>query len=507
MTSLHTPPNAQDEARQSSIAVCNPVTQETIGHIPRHSPQQVAAALARARAAQPSWAALGVRERVRVLRRWQELLWERQEEGIAVLRRENGKSQASALLEFLVIDHNTQYLLHHAARFLKPQRRPALFPVIQRGKVLRKPHGVVGIITPWNYPFALPFLDMVPALLAGNAAVLKPSEYTPFVAEFGLNLLYEAGLPRDVAQIVHGAGETGAALVDAADFVQFTGSTPVGRKVGVRCAERLIPCSLELGGKDPALVLADADLDMAAVALLQGAFENAGQMCISVERVYVEDSAYEPLIERLLHHAQRLQVGAGDSLEVVMGSMTNARELERTQQHIQDALAKGARLLYGGRARPDLGPLFHEPTILADVTHAMDIMQEETFGPVLPLMRVGNAEEALRLANDSPYGLSASIYSQDLARAEQLAARLDAGDVSVNRAQFAIATPSLPTGGQRASGLGRRNGKEGLLKYTTSQALLLDTLLGAETSLTLTTPRVLRLIKLLRRVRRYVPFV
>jgi len=490
-----------------AIDVFNPVTQVAIGRIPITDAQAVADAVERARFAQTLWGALSVKERSQFVRRWLDLLWEQQGAGIRILRAENGKSDAGAFLEFVAVDSIAQYYIHHAPRILKPKRRPSLFPGVQWAKVFYKPHGVVGIITPWNYPFALAFMDMVPALLAGNTVVLKPSEATPFVAEFGVNLMYEAGFPRDVVQIVQGDGSTGAALIEQVDYLQFTGSTAVGRKVAVRCAERLIGYTLELGGKDPALVLADADADAAAVGLLQGAFENAGQMCISIERVYVEAPIYDRLLGRLLHYAGDIQFGPQDGMDVVFGSMTNHSELARTIQHIEDALAKGARVLYGGSARPDMGPLFHEPTILVDVDHTMAIMREETFGPVLPIMKVATVDEALRWANDSAYGLSASIFSRNLKRAQQIAQRIHSGDVSVNRAQFVIGTPSLPFGGQGQSGSGRRNGPEGLLKYTTTQSILLDNLIGAEKSPVIATPVVIKLLNMLRALRRYVPFV
>lgn len=498
-----TPQTASGE----TLDVINPVTQDVIGTIPVTSSQAVAEAVERARFAQQTWGALTVRERVRFFRRWLDVVWQHQDELVQTLRRENGKTDGAAFIELITVDGIVQYYLHHADRILQPERRRTLFPLIQSAKVFHKPHGVVGLITPWNYPFALPFMDMIPALLAGNTVVFKPSEVTPFIGEWGVNLMHEVGIPRDVVQVVQGDGRTGAALVDEVDFVQFTGSTAVGRKIGVRCAERLIPCSLELGGKDPSIVLADADPEMAAIGLLQGAFENAGQMCISIERVYVEEAIYEPLLRSLQRYIRDVTLGAGDSRDIIMGSMTNEAELQRTQAHIQDALDKGARLIHGGKPRPDIGPLFHEPTLLADVDHSMHIMQEETFGPVLPLMKVSSADEAIRLANQSNYGLSASIFSRNLKRAEQLAQRINSGDVSVNRAQFVVGTPSLPSGGQKQSGTGRRNGPEGLLKYTASQSVLLDTLIGAEKSVNLANETVLNIIAVMRKIRRYVPFI
>lgn len=498
--------NTGDSDREF-IDVTNPVTGEVFDRIPVTTPEEVADAVERARFAQKTWGALAVKERAILLRRWADLLWEDQETAMQVIRRETGKPDGGAFLEMMVADSVVNYYYHESAKILKPKGRRTLFPGIQTSRVFYKPHGVVGIISPWNYPFLLPFMDLLPALFAGNTVVLKPSEVTPFSAQYGVDMMYRAGIPRDVIQIVHGDGRTGAALVDEVDYIGFTGSTATGKKVAQRAAERLIPYSMELGGKDPSIVLSDADIDLTAAGLLRGAFENAGQVCISVERAYVEDSIYEPLLDRIQYHAKRLNLGTGDGMDVHVGSMTNERELLRTEAHIKDAVDKGARILSGGNRRPDLGPLFLEPTVLVDVDHSMDIMTEETFGPVLPIMKVSSTREAVRLANDSQYGLSASIFTRNLKRGEEVALQLDTGDVSVNRTQFVVGTPSLPSGGQRDSGVGRRNGPEGLLKYVTSQSILLDNMIGQTTDLALADPVALKLIKLFRVIRRYVPFI
>ncbi|MEO1287063.1 MAG: aldehyde dehydrogenase family protein [Chloroflexota bacterium] len=441
------------------------------------------------------------------MRRWLDLLWDNQGEGIKILRRENGKSDGGAFLEFSTVDGVGQYWIHNAQSVLKPKRRQSIFPIVQTATIYHKPIGVVGIISPWNYPFALPFMDMIPALMAGNTIVFKPSEITPFIAEWGVNLMYEAGIPRDVVQIVQGDGRTGKALVDYVDFIQFTGSTATGQKIGHQAVERLIPFSLELGGKDPAIVLKDADPDKTAISLIQGAFENAGQMCVSIERVYIEAPIYDAVLDRLQHHAKRITMSGDDGMDVIVGSMTNHAELNRTQAHLDDAVKKGATIIIGGNHRPDLGALFFEPTILVDVDHTMDIMRDETFGPVMPIMKVANETEAVRLANDSEYGLSASIYSSDLKHAKALATQLDSGDVSINKAQYGTGTPSVPSGGQKQSGLGRRNGDVGILKYTATQSVITDNLLGAEDSVQIATPFVVNAYSILRRIRRYIPFI
>lgn len=493
--------------QMEQIDVINPVTQAVIGQIPITPPEAVAKAVERAHHAQRFWGKLAVKDRARLISKWRDLLYDHQEEGIRILRRENGKTDGGAFIEFMVVDNIAHYYIHNAARILKPDRRRPLFPIIQRATVLHKPRGVVGVISPWNYPLALPFMDSIAALMAGNAVILKPSEITPFIADFAVNLMHEAGIPQDLIQVVHGDGSTGAAIVEHVDYVQFTGSVAVGRKVGVRCAERLIPFSLELGGKDASIILNDADLDHTAAGLIAGAYENSGQMCISVDRAYVESGIYDRLIERIQHYAKDIILSAGDGLHVTVGSMTNSNELERVQTHIDDAVSKGAKILFGGKARPDIGPLFFEPTCLIDVDHSMDVLRHETFGPVLSIMRVANADEAVRLANDSQYGLSASIFSSDLNRAESIAARLNSGDVNINRPQFSAGTPSVPFGGQKNSGLGRRNGPEGLLKYTASQSIITDRLWGTKPSVVIADETTVNLARKARSIRKLLPFL
>jgi len=450
------------ETERDQIAVKNPITGEVIGTIAVHTRQDVEDAVERARFAQKSWAALSVQARADIMRRWADLVWENQNEVIRTIRRETGKTDGTAFSEMIVMDATTVFFVRNAARLLRSQSRPALIPWVHQAHVHYHPHGVVGVISPWNFPFHLPFVDLIPALIAGNAVILKPSEIAPYSAEIGVELLYKAGVPRDVLQIVHGDGSTGSAVVDTVDYIAFTGSTAVGRKIAARAGERLIPCSMELGGKHPSLVLSDADLDMAASGLIRGAFENAGQFCMGIERAYIDESLYEPMLNRIEHFLSLYKFGPDDGPNVYMGSLTNEREIERMEDQIRDALSKGATLMHGGKRRPDLGPLFFEPTVLINVDHSMKVMKEETFGPMLPIMKVHGTEEAIRLANDSEYGFAASIWTRDLTKGETIAKRLVFGDVTVNVSQMVVGTPSLPSGGRRASGLGRRNGAEGL---------------------------------------------
>lgn len=489
------------------IRVKNPITEEVIGYVHVTTPEEVAQAAGRARAAQPGWEALGAQERGRLLRKWADLLWDDQKRAIDIIRRETGKNEVGAMLEVFVIDQIVAYYQHHAPRLLKPQTRRSIVPFKQKARVYYKPYGVAGFITPWNYPLNNAFIDLIPALIAGNTVLLKPSEVTPHTALYAADLMHKAGIPQDVIQVLAGDGSTGAALLDHVDYISFTGSTHTGRRIAMRAAERLIPCSLELGGKDPLIVLKDADIELAAAGTLVGALENAGQVCISVERVYVEDAAHDQFVERIKHYAAQLKLGAEDGTHIHVGSLTNERELLRCEAQVADALDKGAQVVHGGKRRPDLGPLFYEPTVLVNVDHSMDVMCDETFGPLIPIMRVKDKDEAIRLANDNQYGLSASIFTRDLRLGEQLATRIDSGDVNVNCTQWTFGTASVPMGGVKDSGLGRRNGPEGLMRFVHSQSILIDNQLASKPNLTLLDPLAIKTAMILRQIRRHLPFL
>ncbi|MGQ9907367.1 MAG: succinic semialdehyde dehydrogenase [Candidatus Flexifilum sp.] len=494
------------------IPVTNPVTGEVIGTIPALDRDAVAEAVARARAAQPAWEALSPRERARIVRGWNDDLWARRDEIIPILRRETGKTAGDAFLEIAAQDNLNLYYIKAAPRLLRPQKRPTLFPIIHSAVVMYRARGVCGFITPWNYPVFLAWIDLVPALLAGNAVVLKPSEITPYSSLWLADRLREhlsrAGQSPDLIQVVTGDGRTGAALVDQVDYIAFTGSTATGRKVGVRAAERLIPFSLELGGNDPCIVLDDANLDMAAAGVLVGALENTGQACVSTERVYVLESVYDRFVDKVQHYIRQIRMAVDDP-DAQVGSMINEREVQRVEAQVADAVARGARVLCGGRRRPDLGPLFYEPTVLVDVDHAMAVMRDETFGPLIPIMKVRDEDEAVRLANDSSFGLSAVIFSDNLARARRLAARITSGDVTINKAHLNFYTPSVPMGGEKDSGLGRRNGPEGLMRFVRPHSIvvqrpwhwLIRPYLAHHDPLTVT------MYKLWRHVRRRIPWL
>lgn len=460
----------------ATIPVENPATGELLTTIPILGADEVGAMAQRAREAQPGWAALGFEGRARVLRRAQKWMLDNTERILDVVVSETGKTYEDAqLTDYGYTVSALGFWAKEAKKYLADERVPSWNNPLAAGKKLLiryAPIGVVGIIGPWNFPITNSFGDCVPALAAGNSVILKPSEVTPLSSLLMEEMMRACGLPEGVFQVATGDGSTGAALIANVDCIMFTGSTKTGKSVMKAAADALIPCYLELGGKDPMIVCSDANIDRAANAAAYYSMNNGGQVCISVERVYVEEPVYDEFVEKVTDNIRKLRQGAPTGVGTVdVGAVIFPPQLDIVDGHVRDAVEKGARVLTGGHVRPGVGR-FYEPTVLVDVDHSMKCMTEETFGPTLPIMRIRDAEEGVRLANDSEYGLQASVWTGDVDRGEELARRIEAGVVCVNDAQVNYTALNLPMGGWKASGLGSRHGANGIRKYTKVQSLL-----------------------------------
>jgi succinate-semialdehyde dehydrogenase/glutarate-semialdehyde dehydrogenase len=449
-----------------SITCRNPATGEVLQELQCATDPEIVAAVERARAAQPAWADFGLKRRRAIIRQFQRNLHARKSEVADAITREAGKPVSEALVtEVLVVLDAARFLIDKAYVLLRDEPLPHgnLATKLKKGTLVREPHGVIGIISPWNYPFSIPATETLAALVAGNAVVLKPSELTSLVAMKLAYLLHTSGVPQDIFQVVVGEAAAGAALVNSPiDKLVFTGSVGTGKRIAAAAAERLLPVVLELGGKDPMVVLDDADVDVASSAAVWGAFVNAGQACLSVERCYVHRSLYEKFTTTCAQKAKKLCVGNGMDPNTDVGPMIHERQLRTVEAHIQDAKALGARILAGGQPLNELGPNFYAPTVLTDVNHEMRIMREETFGPALPIMPFDTEDEAIQLANNSEYGLAASIFTSDSERGERVARRIHAGTVMVNDAISCFGISEAPHGGVKSSGIGRTHGRFGL---------------------------------------------
>lgn len=463
-------------AGADQVPVENPATGEIIAHVPDMTAEQVAEMAARGRAAQPAWDAYGFEGRGRILKRMQKWVLDNADDIIATIRSETGKTFEDAqLAEISYGAAAFGFWADNAEGYLADEKVKSSAVLVKGKKLIlrHKPLGLIGVIGPWNYPLTNSFGDCIPALAAGNAVILKPSEITPLTSLKLLEGLHECGMPEGVFQVATGRGGTGAALVDQVDMIMFTGSTATGKKVMAKAAETLTPVSLELGGKDPMVVLSDADLERAANHAVYYSMFNCGQTCISVERVYVEEPVYDEFVAKVTEKAKALRTGFGEPGSADVGSMTFPPQVDIVERHVEDARAKGATIVTGGKRGEGKG-YWYEPTVMTDVTHDMECMREETFGPTLPIMKVRDTEEAIRMANDSPYGLAASVFSKDVARGEAVARRIDAGAVCVNDALINYSALELPMGGAKASGLGSRHGAGGIRKYCQQQAILVS---------------------------------
>jgi len=445
----------------------NPATGELLAEFPCATQEQARAVVVAARAAQKDWARLPVEARARYLGRFRQELFAGRREFAELITRENGKPLVESLLtELLVTLDAARLFARRGPRWLRPERVPHSNPVtwLKRGRLHYEPLGVVGIISPWNYPLSIPAGQAIPALLAGNAVVLKPSELTPLAALELERVWQRAGLPSGLFTVLLGDGSTGAALLGSGvDKLIFTGSVATGAKVAAAAAGLRIPVLLELGGKDPMIVLDDADPQAAASAALWGGLVNCGQTCISIERIYVARRLAAAFTEALVEKCRRLKLGNGLDPDVEIGPLIRERQVRVVEGQVGEAMSRGARVLAGGR-RSSLGPLFYEPTVLAQVDHNMRVMREETFGPVLPVVPFDDEAQAVRLANDSEFGLAASIWTRDLERGRRMAAQIEAGAVMVNDVVSYFGICEAPHGGVKSSGLGRTHGRLGLME-------------------------------------------
>ena len=463
----------QTLGEREEMEIENPVTGRPLGWVPRCTAEDVDAAARRARETQASWRNTSFAERREILLRYHDLVLDRQDAILDVIQLESGKARRHAYEEILDGAIVARYYARSAERHLRTTRRQGAFPIFTATWEHHHPVGVVGVIAPWNYPLTLSISDAVPALAAGNGVVMKVDSQTPFSALEGVALLEEAGLPPGLLQVVTGSGaELGPELIGRVDYVMFTGSTAVGRQVASQAAERLIPSSMELGGKNAMIVLDDANIARTVEGAERALFSNAGQLCISIERVYVHERIADEFTRSLVERSESMKLGCSLDYGDDMGSLVSQKQLETVREHVEDAVSKGATVLAGGNARPDIGPYFHEPTLLADVREGMTLFADETFGPVAAVSTFTTEEEAIERANASEFGLNFSVWTGDAARGRRVARQLQAGTVNVNEGYIATwGSIDAPMGGMKASGLGRRHGADGIRKYTESQTV------------------------------------
>lgn len=452
------------------VEVEAPFTGETIGWVAAGSAGDVAEAFRFARRAQKSWAHVPFSERRKIFRRFHDQVLRNRELLCDMVQLETGKNRASAFDEVLDVANNARYYANNVEKFLEPEKRRSALPIVAKSREYHHPLGVVGQISPWNYPLALGIGDAIPALIAGNGLVAKPDSSTPFTALLAFELLFKAGLPRDLVQLVTGSGRVvGGAIADNCDFLMFTGSTATGKILGEQVGRRLVGYSAELGGKNPMIISNDVDINYTARGAVDACFSNSGQLCVSIERIYVERAAFDDFQHAFVQRVKDMSLGSGFNWETQMGSLASADQLETVTKYVNDAVEKGARVLAGAKARPDLGPYFYEPTVLTDVPEDALLRTEEVFGPVVYLEAVNDLNEAIEKANDTDYGLNASVYASP-ETAWRVAPKVESGSLAINDGYTtAWAAIGNPMGGRKESGMSHRHGKEGLIKYTASQ--------------------------------------
>ncbi|KAA0017683.1 succinic semialdehyde dehydrogenase [Antrihabitans cavernicola] len=469
---------------RSLVAIEHPDTRPTrtieevftgapLAEIPIGTADDVAAAVAKARAAQTDWTRTSVRDRARIIERYRTLVRSNRGFLMDVAQAETGKARSAAQEEILDIMLNARFYAREAPKLLEPERVQGMLPALTKTVVNYQAKGVVGIISPWNYPMAMSISDALPALLAGNAVVVKPDSQTPYCTLANAELLYQAGLPRELFAVVPGPGSVvGTAIAQSCDYLMFTGSTGTGRLLAEQAGHRLIGFSAELGGKNPMIIAEGANLDKVAKAATRACFANSGQVCISIERIYVEASVADEFTAKFAEHVRNMKLGSTYDFTSDMGSLASEDQVKTVSGHVDDARAKGVTVVTGGNARPDLGPLFYEPTVLTGVTDDMECARNETFGPLVSIYPVADVDEAIARANDTEYGLNASVWARTAGEGEAIAVQLRTGTVNVDEGYApAFGSTAAPMGGMGASGIGRRHGREGLLKYCESQTV------------------------------------
>lgn len=460
--------------------ITEPFTGSVLYQLPTSTEADLDHAFDNARKAQIAWSLIDLSERKRIILRFHDLLMQERHAGLDIVQWETGKARRDANEEILDVCITSRHYARDAKRLLKSRRHFGALPGLTGVVENRIPKGVVGIISPWNYPITLAASDAIPALLAGNSVVLKPDIQTTLCALWIADLLSQAGLPEGVFTVVSGEGPVvGPMVIDRADYIMFTGSTAVGRSVAARCGERLIGASMELGGKNAMVVRADVDPETAASIAVRASFANSGQLCISMERIYVQETVYQSFLEAFVRRTAALRMTAHLGWGAEMGSLISEKQAKRVQEHVDQAVGQGAVVHTGGKRRPDIGPYFFEPTILTGVNDSMTLCAQETFGPVVAVYPVSSDSEAIERANDTEYGLNASVITRDIAVGQRIARQLHAGTVNINEGYAAAwASKRAPMGGMGASGLGRRHGDEGFWKYTEPQTVATQRALG-----------------------------